>query len=363
MAGTVGKVAVIPSGALECNSNQDLAKIVINPDLADAHCLAAYLATSVGQAACFREAAGAIQKHLYLYNIESLPIPDIPQPIRLAIGNKVRVAERLREEAASSRRTLHTWLNSTLPEWEPPSEQMSVKPTFCCNFHSDRLDAWFNHPRFQELEHCLSDCENLIALSDVASSTEERWSRASSEIEYIEIGEFDLSHGIVYGTILKGDVAPSRAQILAHRGDVAVSLVRPNRKNIAFIQGSGIRPIVVTSGCSVLRFANPETAALYSVILRHNAVTYQLMRWNTGTSYPAIEQLRLDRIFVPAIPEGQQERLLAAATKAVTGQERAGVLVAAAIADVEHLIEGKLDEAACLEEGCQLAEEFGFEKP
>jgi hypothetical protein len=33
------------------------------------------------------------------------------------------------------------------------------------------------------------------------------------------------------------------------------------------------------------------------------------------------------------------------------------------IADVEHLIEGKLDEAACLEEGRKLAEEFGFEKP
>jgi len=87
MAGTVGKVAVIPSGAPECNSNQDLAKVVINPDLADAYCLATYLATSVGQAACFREAAGAIQKHLYLYNIESFPIPDIPRPLRLAIGN------------------------------------------------------------------------------------------------------------------------------------------------------------------------------------------------------------------------------------------------------------------------------------
>ena len=113
----------------------------------------------------------------------------------------------------------------------------------------------------------------------------------------------------------------------------------------------------------MLRFANPETAALYSVVLRHNAITYQLMRWNTGTNYPAIEQLKLDRIFVPVIPEGQREHLLVAATKALTGQERARALVAAAITDVEHLIEGKLDEAACLEEGRQLAEEFGFEKP
>ena len=82
----------------------------------------------------------------------------VPKPEwQWAIGNKVRAAERLREEAKSSHRTLHMWLNSTLPEWELPSEQMSVRPNFCHNFHSDRLDAWFNHPRFQDLEYSLSN--------------------------------------------------------------------------------------------------------------------------------------------------------------------------------------------------------------
>ena len=47
--------------------------------------------------------------------------------------------------------------------------------------------------------------------------------------------------------------------------------------------------------------------------LRHNAITHQIMRWNTGTSYPAIEQLRSDRILVPAIPDDKQHELLEAA--------------------------------------------------
>jgi type I restriction enzyme, S subunit len=197
----------------------------------------------------------------------------------------------------------------------------------------------------------------------VASLVEDRWPTGSSEIEYIEIGEFDLSQGTVHGAVISGDTAPSRAQILARSGDIAVSLVRPNRKNVAFIQGSGTHPIVVTSGCEVLRCADPSVAAFYSVVLRHNPVTYQIMRWNTGTNYPAIENLRLDRIFVPAIPESERERLLKAAGIAVIGQERVKALIAAAIADVEKLIEGKLDETACLEEGRKLAHEFGLEMP
>jgi hypothetical protein len=69
------------------------------------------------------------------------------------------------------------------------------------------------------------------------------------------------------------------------------------------------------------------------------------------------------RIFVPAIPESERERLLKAAGIAVIGQERVKALIAAAIADVEKLIEGKLDETACLEEGRKLAHEFGLEMP
>ena len=47
----------------------------------------------------------------------------------------------------------------------------------------------------------------------------------------------------------------------------------------------------------------------------------------------------------------------------MTGVQRSKELTKAAIADVENLIDGKLDEAACLAEGRNLAEEFCLEVP
>jgi type I restriction enzyme S subunit len=332
-------------------------------DDTDQYFLLATLNSTICRRQLEREGLGTILDYLGVEVSRELLVPRPKRPLQVAIGNKVRAAERLREEAELSRGALYDWLNSILPEWEAPAEKMTVSPIFFHDLSHERLDAWFNHPRFRQLEQLLESWGNLIPLAEVVSLVEDRWPGGSGEIEYIEIGEFDLSQGTVHGTIINGGAAPSRAQILAMSGDIAVSLVRPNRKNVAFIQGSGTRPIVVTSGCEVLRCADPSAAALYSVVLRHNAVTYQIMRWNTGTNYPAIENLRLERIFIPAIREVEREQLLRAAEIAVTGQERANALIAAAITDVEKLIEGNLDEATCLDEGRKLADEFGLERP
>lgn len=363
MAGTIGRTGVIPEGIGECNSNQDVAKVSVNIAESDPYFLASYFSTKVGVAACEREAAGAVQKHLYLYNIEQLPVPYPAQQFRTSIGHKVRAAERLRAAAATAQNAISIWLASVLPQWEEPHEQLGVMPVFNRVIDPERLDPWYNHHQFQQLESTLKGISSLVPLSSVATLVADRWNGSSGEIEYIEIGEFDLAQGTAHGKVITAANAPSRAQIAGRIGDLAVSLVRPNRKNIVFIQGSGRRPIVVTSGCEVLRFPDADTAALYSVVLRHNAITHQIMRWNTGTSYPAIEQLRVDRILVPSVPDDKRGDLMKTARLAVTGVERAKALTQQAIMDVENLIDGKLDEDQCLDEGRKLAEEFGLEVP
>jgi len=363
IAGTIGRAGVVPATLPECNGNQAIAKIEVDAEESDPHFLAAYLTTRVGSAASEREAAGAVQKNLYIYNVEEIPVPCPSKPLRMAIGHKVRAAERLRAASASAQSTINVWLATCLPTWDEPGEQLSVAPAFVSDFDTERLDPWYNHVQFLKLDAALAAAQSLVPLSSVGTLVSDRWNGTSGEIEYIEIGEFDLAQGTAHGKVIGAASAPSRAQIAARSGDLAVSLVRPNRKNIVFIQGSGRRQIVVTSGCEVLRFADVDTAALYSVVLRHNAITHQIMRWNTGTSYPAIEQLRADRVLVPSIPADKKEELLKAARLAVTGVERGSALTHDAITAVENLIDGKLDEAACLAEGRKLAEEFGLEVP
>jgi len=87
------------------------------------------------------------------------------------------------------------------------------------------------------------------------------------------------------------------------------------------------------------------------------------MRWNVGTSYPALEGVLIDHILVPDFRDAKYEELGRQAREAVEAPQRAKLLTKAAMADVEALIEGKLKEAQCLREGRALAEEFGLETP
>ena len=156
-------------------------------------------------------------------------------------------------------------------------------------------------------------------------------------------------------TLLRGNTLPATFPRRSH--------VRPNRQNIVLLQANGDRRVVVMSGCTVLHFDSPDSAALYSFVLRQSAVTYQLMRWNVGTSYPAVESVPVDRILVPDFLPSQYQEFWQQARAAVDAPRRAKALVKSAVAEVEALIEGSLDESRCLAQGRELAAEFGLEAP
>jgi hypothetical protein len=359
-----GESAVVTPDCLPANISQHSVRIrLADHGLLDPYFLATFFNSRNGHQETLRQSTGFTRPALDYGAIQDIVVPT-PQPtLQRAIGHKLRAAEKLRAAAAKARAEINGWLASCLPAWDEPREELSVSPRFNTVLTPERLDPWYNHPQFQRLQRSLESTADLVPLSSVGQTVDERWNGTSGEIEYIEIGEFDLAQGTAHGKVVAAKEAPSRAQILARPGDLAVSLVRPNRKNVVYIRGSGERPIVVTSGCDVLRFSDADTASLYSIVLRHSTVTYQLMRWNTGTSYPAIEQLPMDRVLVPSIPEAKRGELLQAARLAVRGTERAKELTASAIADVEKLIDGRLDEAACTRVGQELAREFGLEMP
>src|SRR5262249_45116004 len=202
-------------------------------------------------------------------------------------------------------------------------ETLRLQPLIRSGFTTERLDAWYNHPLFDQLDHLLAAQPGLIPLSKVATFVQTKWKQSAGRIEYIEISDFDLADGTVAGSLIEGKNAPTRAKTLAQDSDVAVSHVRPNRQNVALIHSDGARPVVVTSGCTVLRFATRELAALYAFVLRHSAVTHQIMRWNVGTSYPALEGVLIDHILVPDFRDAKYEELGRQAREAVEAPQRA----------------------------------------
>ncbi|NTX03848.1 hypothetical protein [Myxococcus sp. CA040A] len=343
-SGTIGLCAVLHERLGEANSNQDTIKF--NPSSAgyDCYFVAAWIASAPGQVFLHREAGGAVQQHVYLYNFKRLPLLKIAAEAQRYIGDKVRQAERLRERARRLEAESRAFFQ--LQEWTEP--RAGTRRAYTARrgaLRSERLDAPFYDPGHEDLDALLrrrGDTE----LSEVASLVEARWTRGGDRFSYFEIGELDIGSGILTPTTTEVAAAPSRAQILVEPWDVLVSTVRPNRKNVGLVLPSDDSlALVASTGFAVLRFENAASAAFYHSFLRSDAATQQLMRWNSGATYPAIESDVPLRVRAPLFDgevvqrEGRRwlEKFIALSAS------RGLILVATTL--VERLIDGRITEA------------------
>jgi type I restriction enzyme S subunit len=210
---------------------------------------------------------------------------------------------------------------------------------------SERLDAPFYDPGHNSLDAILRR-HGAVDLSSVATLIETRWAKSGSDFAYFEIGELDIASGVLSPSRLAVSLAPSRAQIRVEPWDVLVSTVRPNRKNIGLVPvaDDGL-PLVASTGFAVLRFSTPESAVFYHAFLRSDAATQQLMRWNSGATYPAIENDVPLRLLVPHFEDNVVQLYGARWLEKYHALDASQRLTLAAKLLVESLIDGRLSEA------------------
>lgn len=125
-------------------------------------------------------------------------------------------------------------------------------------------------------------------------------------IEYIDISAIDnTAFKIVNPTSIPFGEAPSRAQQKVERGDILISLVRPNLKNIAIV-ASDKKNLVASSGFAILRAKNVEVEYLFHFV-KSALFTKHIMGLTTGANYPAIRELDIRNAYIP-IPTTREEQ-------------------------------------------------------
>ncbi len=132
--------------------------------------------------------------------------------------------------------------------------------------------------------------ENEGTIRDLIHNTVEKAGKkysADSKIRYIDISSVDNGTNTVTGVteyIFKD--APSRAQQCVRKGDILVSTVRPNLKNIAVNHLDGA-DLVASSGFCVLR-PKEGCAGLIMAYILSDVFTEKMTLVAKGTNYPAI---------------------------------------------------------------------------
>jgi type I restriction enzyme S subunit len=323
---------------------------IIRPSGVSPAYLSAYLNSRLGQLQIRRNSKGAVIRHLHLEDLREVEVPLPDRRIQEYIGAKVELAERCRAVASREHEKLGTEL-AALYQGCPHDALSSITTVVApAEIDGSRLDAWYHQRHFITLTDWLRRNPAFVELGKVASLSSDRWSpgaHGQSTFRYIEISNVDPSTGHVSHSEALAENAPSRARKLVRRFDVLASTVRPNRGAVGLVPDS-LDGAVATTGFAVVRPASKTDAFFLLAVLRHPASTAQLMRCNTGSAYPAIEESVLPQIWIPGAKPETRKSLGARELKRTTLLQTAVDLVDQAKADVESLIEGTLDVQAIL---------------
>ena len=125
---------------------------------------------------------------------------------------------------------------------------------------------------------------------------------STDEIQYIDISSIDnLAHEMTKCTTYTMSEAPSRAQQCVIKGDIVISTVRPNIKNIAIVSKDD-ENLVASSGFCILRPNNIDRNFLFHYILSEYYTEY-LVNLTTGANYPAVRDSDIlkSKIYYPPI--------------------------------------------------------------
>ena len=349
-AGRLGALTKIPRHMRECNITQHIVGVNVRSKKVRGSYLAAFFLSRFGSFQLKRQGIGTLIKYLGVEETRAAKVVLPDCRVQDYIGAKVELAEHCRAVAADQDTEIAEELEALYCGC--PYEIQSTISTIVSRDEIDqrRLDAWYHQRHYIALTEWLRQNKTFVRLKEVASLSLERWSpseHSQSSFRYIEISNVDPSSGYVSYVEVPIECAPSRARKLVRQFDVLASTVRPNRGAVGIVPDA-LDQSVATSGFAVVRATNKKDAFFLLAVLRHSASTAQLMRCNTGSAYPAIEESALLQIWIPGAKQEVRATLGARELRRTILLQVAVDLVNRAKADVEALVEGTLDVDAIL---------------
>jgi type I restriction enzyme S subunit len=268
----------------------------------------------------------------------------IPSPeIQKYIGDKVRRAEELREEAITLQKDIDILLevDMLLEETDRINNIFHSKVNWTNEINIvDRIDPNFYQKKYRTTIEKLGD--NKVELGELVKISKRRYQTGDIN-KYIEISSINNSFGTIDEVEeLRPEEIPTSAKHQVKEGDILVSLVRPTRKAISIVTKEYDNAIC-TGGFAVLQSKGKVPVEFLTAVLRTNFAGIQFERYCTGSTYPTINENDVVKIFIPQYSEKQINKITEKYRRIIESIYRSKKLIQEAKQDVEDLIEGKFD--------------------
>lgn len=344
--GNTRKVAVLPARVPEnCIVSGSAWRIQIN-NKADTRFIQAYLLSEIGQILKRREISNSIIpwinpeafKHL------SIPLPDFK--IQAYIGDKVRLAEKCREEAEIIKRSAKVLLEEilNLPSIDQlPQLQTNwwVDPEYA---YPERLDPNYYQPKFLRTEEILSP--KSTKFSEIVVNAKYG---ASVPADYKEEGipfirGTDLSPNRIDLTdlhYLDSSLAPKVKSAKVKTGDVL--LTRSGTVGVAAAINERLDNFAFGSFMIKLRFKESISPVYAAAFLNSPYGITQIERQKNGAVQQNINLEEIDRLMLPLLTIDQQQKISYLWAKWNLYLDYSQRLIYHALSDIEKLIEGEME--------------------
>jgi type I restriction enzyme S subunit len=173
-----------------------------------------------------------------------------------------------------------------------------------------------------------------VPLREVCNSTKQ-WNpqrEPREEFWYIDVSAVSReSCTIREPQRVKGRGAPSRARKIVQAGDSIFATVRPTLRRVAFVDEEFDKQIASTAFCVVRPNREKVSPRFLYYLLRTDFLNEEIAKFESGASYPAVNDKDvLDRI-IPLPPKREQEKIAAVLWKVQRAIEVEEKLIATAV--------------------------------
>lgn len=358
---------VLPQSIGKATISSRIIAAKIDRQKSDPYFLMAFFRTKTGKIILFSIQKVTAQPVIGTEELSSAVVPSPDVPLQRTIGNKVRAAERLRAAAEGAKHAIH----AAFPDFTPRSTPFFGQWLSDHSVDTERLEAQYYQPQFLELMCVLDSLRcDVVPLYTLVESMRHGASVTGANavggrlrfIRGTEIGPNRISTDDV---IFLDDASISelatahyvrRGDLLVTRSGTVGNCAVARKQEIGVGFGSFVIAVQIDAESGI----EPEFVAAF---LNSPLGQAQFRREENGAVQMNINNGELGRIRIPLFSPEIRETVVKHVEAYNGSLDRAEQLVKSAIADVENLIDGKLDEQQCLAEGRKLAEEFGLEVP
>ena len=336
----LGQVCCVPKGMKAiASSNCCFFKKSQNKSI-DSHYVSTFLNSKYGKVQTNRAQTKTGQPTIDFQRLKQFLIP-IPSPeIQKYIGDKVRKAEELREEAKRLKKEAEEILNKEL---NLKDVEFYIKQTNNKKYSwtesieiEDRIDSEFYKPKYRYL----SKLNNMSELSYYYKISKKRINKnIDRKIKYIDLSSVN---NIIEPSDFNTKELPSRAQFLVKEGNLIISTLKGSNK-ISIIP-EHLNDSVCSTGFIVIASKSHLTTEYLYLVFSNKVFNMQIERYSTGSIMSGVNHDNFNKMLIPVISNKQ---IIDTITNKIRKHFRllyySKQLIQEAKQDVEDLIEGNFD--------------------